>query len=132
MKRCTGFIPDRPFLYEKLTGREFLRFLSGLYQLNHSESREDQISEILEMFDDELLKVINQGAGVDYKTQLQEIVQARYQQIPTYYVVEALGPDHARKFTIAVKVGNEVLGRGSGKSKKLAESEAARSALEQL
>ncbi|MDB4444542.1 ABC transporter ATP-binding protein [bacterium] len=66
VKRCTGFIPDRPFLYEKLTGREFLRFLSGLYQLNHSESREEHISEILEMFDlshwgDELIESYSHG-----------------------------------------------------------------------
>jgi len=66
VKRCTGFIPDRPFLYEKLTGREFLRFLSGLYQLNHSESRKDQISELLEMFDlthwgDELIESYSHG-----------------------------------------------------------------------
>jgi ABC-2 type transport system ATP-binding protein len=66
VKRCTGFIPDRPFLYEKLTGREFLRFLSGLYQLNHSESREDHISEILEIFDlshwgDELIESYSHG-----------------------------------------------------------------------
>jgi ABC-2 type transport system ATP-binding protein len=66
VKRCTGFIPDRPFLYEKLTGREFLRFLSGLYQLNHAETREDQISEILDMFDlshwgDELIESYSHG-----------------------------------------------------------------------
>ena len=66
VKRCTGFIPDRPFLYEKLTGREFLRFLSGLYQLNHAESQEDHISEILEMFDlshwgDELIESYSHG-----------------------------------------------------------------------
>jgi ribonuclease-3 len=43
-----------------------------------------------------------------------------------------MGPDHDRKFTVEVKLGNTVLGRGSGKSKKSAEEEAARSALDQL
>ena len=35
-KRCTGYIPDQPFLYEKLTGREFLYFSAGLYNLGHA------------------------------------------------------------------------------------------------
>ncbi len=43
-----------------------------------------------------------------------------------------MGPDHDRRFTIEVRLGETVLGRGSGKSKKAAETEAARSALEQL
>jgi ABC-2 type transport system ATP-binding protein len=51
VKRCTGFIPDRPFLYEKLTGTEFLRFIGGLYGRDHSEPLEKRIRELLELFD---------------------------------------------------------------------------------
>jgi ribonuclease-3 len=47
-------------------------------------------------------------------------------------VIEASGPDHDRLFVIEVKVQSEVLGRGTGKSKKAAETAAARSALERL
>ncbi len=36
VKQCVGFIPDRPFVYEKLTGIEFLRFIAALYHLDHS------------------------------------------------------------------------------------------------
>jgi ribonuclease-3 len=43
-----------------------------------------------------------------------------------------MGPDHDRRFTVEVRVGDTVLGKGSGKSKKAAEAEAARTALEQL
>ena len=50
-KRCTGFIPDRPFLYEKLTGEEFLRFTAGLYRSNHSSSLETDIRTLLERFE---------------------------------------------------------------------------------
>ena len=68
----------------------------------------------------------------DYKSQLQEFIQSRQQQTPTYYLVEAVGPVHDRRFTVEVRGGDTVLGRGSSKSKKAAETEAARSALEQL
>jgi ribonuclease-3 len=80
----------------------------------------------------ELDKVLSQGIEADYKSQLQELIQARQQQTPTYKVIEAMGPAHDRRFTFEVRVGDSVLGRGSGKSKKAAEAEAARSALAQL
>jgi len=85
----------------------------------------------LGLLNEELEKVIGRGAGVDYKSQLQELIQSRQQLAPTYNVIEAMGPDHDKRFTVEVRVGDTVLGRGSGKSKKIAETEAARSALEQ-
>ncbi len=87
---------------------------------------------VLRLFQQELEKVISQGGIVNYKTQLQELVQARGQPLPVYYLLEARGPDHEPQFTIEVRSGDTVLGHGVGKSKKLAETEAARSALEQL
>jgi ribonuclease-3 len=75
---------------------------------------------------------LNKGAEADYKSKLQELIQARHQQTPTYQVIAVVGPDHDRTFTVEVRVGDNVLGRGSGKSKKAAEAEAARSALAQL
>ena len=51
IKQITGFIPDRPFIYEKLTGMEFLRFIAGLYHLGNSQSLRDNLVELLEMFD---------------------------------------------------------------------------------
>ncbi|MBA7685370.1 Ribonuclease 3 [subsurface metagenome] len=87
---------------------------------------------ILKLFSAELQKVISHGAGVDYKSQLQELLQTRQDQTPVYHLVEAVGPDHNKRFTVEVRVGDTVLGRGSGKSKKKAETEAARSALEQI
>lgn len=87
---------------------------------------------VLKLLNEELQKVIRQGIGVDYKSQLQEIIQSRYQATPNYRLIEATGPDHDRRFAVEVTVGDTVLGRGEGKSKKVAETEAARSALEQL
>lgn len=87
---------------------------------------------ILRLLDTELQKIVSQGAVVDDKTHLQQLIQARVQQTPAYHVVEATGPDHDKRFTIEVRIGNTVLGRGSGKSKKAAEIEAARAALERF
>jgi len=87
---------------------------------------------ILALFDGELKKALSHGAVADYKSQLQELVQSKQQEIPVYYLVESIGPAHKQTFTIEVRVAGNALGRGSGKSKKLAEKEAARSALEKL
>ncbi|MDP2931796.1 MAG: putative dsRNA-binding protein, partial [Chloroflexota bacterium] len=86
----------------------------------------------LKLFDEELQAVASHGAEVDYKSQLQEFIQARGQPKPIYQVVAATGPDHEKQFTIEVKIGDAVLGTGSGKSKKLAEAEAAHAALQRL
>jgi len=66
VKGCVGFIPDRPFLYEKLTGFEFLRFIAGLYNLDHSDAFERRIVELLELFElshwgDELIESYSHG-----------------------------------------------------------------------
>jgi len=87
---------------------------------------------VLKAADKELNKMLSQGVEADYKSRLQELIQARYQQTPTYKIIEATGPDHDRTFTVEVRVGNTILGRGSGKSKKAAEAEAARLVLDQL
>ncbi|MCK4368778.1 MAG: ribonuclease III [Dehalococcoidales bacterium] len=87
---------------------------------------------ILKSADKELNKVLSRGVKADDKSRLQEIIQARQQKTPAYRVIEAMGPAHDRRFTVEVRVDDTVLGRGSGKSKKSAEAEAARSALDQL
>lgn len=87
---------------------------------------------VLRLFGEELQKVIKPDTGIDYKSQLQELIQSKYHSPPTYRLVEAMGPAHDKRFTVEVIAGDTVLSRGSGKSKKMAETEAARSALEQL
>jgi ribonuclease III len=87
---------------------------------------------ILKLFGPQLYSQAHQGAGTDYKSQLQEIIQAERQITPSYHLIEAVGPDHDKRFTIEVHAGDSVLGIGIGKSKKTAEMEAARSALEKL
>jgi ribonuclease-3 len=87
---------------------------------------------VLKLEEKELNKALSRGVEPDYKSQLQELIQARHQQTPAYRVIEAVGPAHDRRFTVEVSIGDTVLGQGAGKSKKLAEAEAARSALDQL
>jgi ribonuclease III len=68
----------------------------------------------------------------DYKSALQELVQSREQGLPEYRLVGVLGPDHRKQFEIEVAVGGEPLARATGPSKKEAEQESARLALEKL
>ncbi len=69
---------------------------------------------------------------LDPKSRLQEVSQSRYQTPPHYRLVEAEGPDHARRFTVEVLIDGNSLGTGQGLSKQEAEKEAAREALAHL
>jgi ribonuclease-3 len=66
------------------------------------------------------------------KGRLQELLQERYRRAPEYVTVAAEGPDHARVFLVEVRFADQLLGRGSGASKRDAEQSAAASALETL
>lgn len=66
----------------------------------------------------------------DYKTMLQEIVQQNPQEKLEYVVVSESGPDHDKHFKVEVHLNNNVIGKGGGKSKKGAQQQAAREALE--
>ena len=68
----------------------------------------------------------------DYKTTLQEIVQRKSGQVLTYHMVGESGPDHNKTFRFEVWLNDEPIGQGSGHSKKEAEQDAARSALERM
>ena len=85
----------------------------------------------------ELSDAIEEGAGQtvvgqDYKSALQERVQALGRSLPEYRVAAESGPDHRKVFTVEVSVAGETLGSATGKAKKAAEQEAARQALEKL
>jgi ABC-2 type transport system ATP-binding protein len=65
-KRRIGFVPDQPFIYEKLTGREFLQFVAGLYGLNHSQALNGNMTRLLQLFElshwsDELIESFSHG-----------------------------------------------------------------------
>jgi ABC-2 type transport system ATP-binding protein len=66
VKQCIGFIPDRPFMYEKLTGLEFLHFVTGLYGLDHTPQLKTRMEDLLSVFElqqweDELIESYSHG-----------------------------------------------------------------------
>jgi len=87
---------------------------------------------VLRLFDGEIARAIAETLKADYKSQLQEVIQAKHHMPPVYRTIKEEGPQHAREFTVEVMVGDTVVGRGHGKSKRMAEMEAAKNALEGL
>ncbi|MDH4204346.1 MAG: ribonuclease III [Desulfobacteraceae bacterium] len=79
------------------------------------------------LLDSEVMPTVNH----DYKSQVQELVQMKQQEMPVYTVVHESGPDHDKTFRVRLKVG-ETQAEGDGKSKKAAEQDAARKGLELL
>ena len=65
----------------------------------------------------------------DAKSTLQELAQSKYRQTLTYKVIYETGPEHDKEFGVEALLGEQVLGRGTGRSKKLAEQHAAFEAL---
>ena len=66
----------------------------------------------------------------DYKTLLQEVVQQNHDETLNYVIVGESGPDHDKRFEVEVHLNSNIIGRGIGRSKKQAEQEAAREALQ--
>ncbi len=81
----------------------------------------------------ELFQQVGQeGFYKDYKTQLQEKAQTMFKTVPKYKLVGETGPDHDKTFEVNLTIRGESYGVGSGKSKKSAEQNAAREALDAL
>ena len=83
------------------------------------------------LFDPLILEAASLGAGLDWKTSLQELTAGAALGVPEYLVSEE-GPDHEKMFTAVVHVGGEAYGGGTGRSKKEAEQEAAAAAWRHL
>ena len=66
----------------------------------------------------------------DYKTALQEVIQKNPEEKVEYKLIEESGPDHSKTFAVEVCLNSNVIGKGSGRSKKEAEQMAAKEALE--
>ena len=72
----------------------------------------------------------NEISFKDYKTKLQEIIQKNPEEQLTYVLTDESGPDHDKRFEVEVHLNSNVIGHGTGRTKKHAEQEAAREALE--
>ncbi len=73
--------------------------------------------------------IIELGSWIDAKSLFQERAQEHVNVTPQYKTIRESGPDHDKKFSVGVYLGNELIGEGDGKSKQEAEQEAARSGL---
>ena len=74
---------------------------------------------------------LTQDSG-DYKSRLQEYIQKRSRSTPDYEVLQTVGPEHDKIFTVEVSLDGKRLGVGKGKNKKLAEQDAARDAYRRI
>lgn len=80
----------------------------------------------------ELFENLSRAEGSDHKTELQEICQRDFSELPVYRVLRESGPDHHKQFDVELLIRGEVYGVGTGRSKKEAEQQAARRALDRL
>lgn len=101
--------------------------IGAIYLDENYESAKKFILEHIAVLLDEIMKA---GAWIDAKSLFQERAQEHLGQTPVYKTVKESGPDHDKRFMVAVSVGNTVYGEGEGKSKQDAEQAAAREALE--
>lgn len=82
---------------------------------------------VLGLVGDRIAVAAEGPGGLDFKTQLQELVAREFEQLPDYDIRDE-GPDHDKRFFAAVRVGGRIEGEGEGRSKKAAEQSAARAA----
>ncbi|NLY47110.1 MAG: ribonuclease III [Tissierella sp.] len=88
---------------------------------------------LLSYFESDIVHAVAKGnLFIDFKTELQEIVQKKSKSTMEYVVVKEEGPDHNKRFYIDVVVNNESIGTGRGRNKKDAEQMAAKEALIRL
>lgn len=105
-------------------------FLSG--SVDDSAAGFANAARVVHLLFDPLMKAAaDLGAGLDWKTSLQELCANHDLGVPEY-VIEDTGPDHAKTFTARVKVGERLHGHGTGRSKKEAEQQAAETAYRTL
>jgi len=90
----------------------------------------DQVKVFLDKFlVPKITNIIAHRLDIDSKSKLQEMSQEAFGITPTYYLLSANGPDHAKEFQMSVKIGEQVCGQGRGKNKQEAEENAAKDAI---
>ncbi len=118
-------------------GREKPSLLSNSFEAVmgaiYLESGLEKVKEIAIRLIEEVHKEISLDSLFrDFKTTFQELTQARYGVTPEYKVIASRGPDHKKEFEVAVLVDGKEYARATGKSKKVAQQEAAKIALDKI
>lgn len=107
----------------------FEAFVAAIYlDLGLEEARKF----VIRTLEGRLIKLTKPGKAIDPKTALQELVQKKYHTYPVYEQISEEGPFHKREFHFRVLINGIEIARGSGTSKKKAEKQAARKALEKI
>ncbi len=120
---------------EMSNGRERISILADAFEALlasiylDSGSREAVEKFLMPLVVPEIKQFTENGKNKDHKTLLQQIIQQERGEILEYVLVGETGPDHAKIFTIEARLNSNVIGHGSGKSKREAEQMAAKEAL---
>jgi ribonuclease-3 len=104
--------------FEAVTGAIYL-------DKGYNVAKEFILKNIVSTLDD----ILSSGSWRDAKSRLQEVAQSIEGQTPVYKVIEEVGPDHDKIFTLGVYVAGKLKGQGSGPSKQVAQQDAAKAAL---
>ncbi len=104
--------------FESVTGAIYL-------ERGYDDARDFIAKNILSKLD----AILQTGSWRDSKSRLQEVAQSIDNHTPSYRVLEEIGPDHDKIFTLGVYVGSKLMGKGSGPSKQAAQQKAAEAAL---
>ena len=112
----------------KILENAFEALLAAIYlDSNHSKKRVSEF--LLPIIEKEITFASKDEMAYDYKTTLQQFVQAMGTEKLQYICVKETGPDHAKTFEVEVKLSSNVIGKGIGKTKREAEQNAAKEAL---
>jgi ribonuclease III len=87
---------------------------------------------VVSWLDAEVRRAAEKRSAINHKAALQQMTQRVFASVPSYAVIEELGPDHKKEFVIAVRIGVREFPQAKGKTKKIAEQRAARLALREL
>jgi ribonuclease-3 len=121
---------------ERSGGREKEKILAAAYEALlgaiYLDAGYEAARRVVEAQFDDLQRDPEAPGYRDYKTRLQELTQRLYREMPVYTLTAEHGPDHEKEFVVELAIGGRVLGRGTGRSKKLAEQAAAMEALAAL
>lgn len=111
-----------------VTADAFEALLAAIY-LDSGEKFGNVEKFLMPFVEREIELIAGSGLIIDYKTKLQQLVQQESGEILVYALVGESGPDHDKVFDVEARLNSNVIGKGTGKSKRDAEQKAAREAL---
>ncbi len=112
-----------------LLGDAFEAVIGALYLDQGLEAAQKYIERLFNPLVPESKKV---ETSQDYKTKLQEFYQRKFRRSPRYTVIRETGPDHSKTFEVRIEFAGRVLGNGKGRSKREAEQDAAKNAVQKI